>query len=1007
VSKQGAVGVLADERSYLVKDAALLPKQPFTIHTIDLGNAKIVDADLERFTDLAGLKLLTLRFCNIGDAGLAHLSGLKELQALDLFGTKITDAGLRHVAGMRKLVSLYLARTTVGDEGLKVVADLPELVYLNLHETRVSDAGLATLAPLTKLSTLELWSTGITDAGIPHLLKLKSLRTLTLGYGHLTDAGAAQLGYITALSSVSLRSTYVTEAGRNALQTKLPKCRIEWDARGVRSGSPPVVAAAATGAMKSAAVKVTSARLMQPAAIESVFRAPRPAFLEGAAVYVPFAQQGSYDAAMGWIEVAVEKPTGLFLAASWNEEEAANQPWAKERTSVNKLARAGWVLVGELNLAGTQFEPYSLFWKQCEAGETFRLRTRRAKPPLVITAADAKLDPLASVPDDAMPAKLADSVTAAKVRNDFRLGRFAELERQVAQIRKDRPRDREGRSYLSIFYEGTEMRGETAEEWEADRQRHEAWLAAFPKSAAAHASFANYWREYAWYARGGGYAAGVTEANFELYRERARKAREIVTQAYALEEKDPYLCLVDVGLAIDLGDTKEQVEAIVRRSLSIDPDYVSTLAEVGRYYLPRWHGEPGELEAWAERAAELTKERWGDAVYTLVVMKATDYHAVTVFKDFKFSWPRVRSGFTDLRKRSPDSLLYAEFCIRLAGFNGDRPTAQLGFATLDRVRGGPGDPRSYIERIWRIWSRDDFLTGDQERVIDVAHNPILRVEWPIDGKRWVVLDNHGELMTFDAETGEVASRVDLSGYEYAKFSSVVPFGKLVVAANYDDTVTTYKIPGGERRVLGKQHQITAAALSTDGAEYATAGNDRKIKFWNLDREEDFPDEWDLAPNYPAALAYLPGGRMMVVGGAEGTIGIWDRDTKKQTGEFEKRKTGIRFLAVSSDGEQLAIADWKELTLWRIKTKELVASFPVPSGGMNDLVFSRDGRFVAAATGRKRGGDGHVVVWSTAEKKLLHTFRGHKDLVYSVCFSPDGSRVVSGSEDMTIRVWKVE
>jgi WD40 repeat protein len=441
--------------------------------------------------------------------------------------------------------------------------------------------------------------------------------------------------------------------------------------------------------------------------------------------------------------------------------------------------------------------------------------------------------------------------------------------------------------------------------------------------------------------------------------------------------------------------------------LAIDPDYVSTLAEVGRYYLPRWHGEPGELEAWAERAAELTKERWGDAVYTLVVMEATDYHAVTVFKDFKFSWPRVRSGFADLRKRSPDSLLYAEFCIRLAGFNGDRPTAQLAFATLDRVRGGAGDPRSYIERMWRIWSQDDFLTGDQERVIDVAHNPILRVEWPIDGKRWVVLDNHGELMTFEAETGKLASRVDLGDYEYAKFSSVVPFGKLVVAANYDDTVTSYKIPGGERRVLGKQHQITAAALSTDGAEYATAGNDRKIKFWKLDREEDFPDEWDFAPNYPAALAYLPGGRMMVVGGAEGTIGIWDRDTKKQTGELEKRKTGIRFLAVSSDGEQLAVADWKELTLWRIKTKELVATFPVPSGGMNDLVFSRDGRFVAAATGRKRGGDGHVVVWSTADKKLLHTFRGHKDLVYSVCFSPDGSRVVSGSEDMTIRVWKVE
>jgi hypothetical protein len=90
-------------------------------------------------------------------------------------------------------------------------------------------------------------------------------------------------------------------------------------------------------------------------------------------VYVP-AQQGSYDAAMGWISRG--QPTGLFLAASWNEEEAANQPWAK-RTSVNK-PRAGWVLVGELN-PRAQFEPYSYF-KQCEEERRFvgALRSRRS-----------------------------------------------------------------------------------------------------------------------------------------------------------------------------------------------------------------------------------------------------------------------------------------------------------------------------------------------------------------------------------------------------------------------------------------------------------------------------------------------------------------------------------------------------------------------------------------------------------------------------------------------------
>ena len=35
------------------------------------------------------------------------------------------------------------------------------------------------------------------------------------------------------------------------------------------------------------------------------------------------------------------------------------------------------------------------------------------------------------------------------------------------------------------------------------------------------------------------------------------------------------------------------------------------------------------------------------------------------------------------------------------------------------------------------------------------------------------------------------------------------------------------------------------------------------------------------------------------------------------------------------------------------------------------------------------------------------FEGHTDLVTSVSFSPDGKRIVSGSHDMTIRVWDVQ
>jgi WD40 repeat protein len=36
--------------------------------------------------------------------------------------------------------------------------------------------------------------------------------------------------------------------------------------------------------------------------------------------------------------------------------------------------------------------------------------------------------------------------------------------------------------------------------------------------------------------------------------------------------------------------------------------------------------------------------------------------------------------------------------------------------------------------------------------------------------------------------------------------------------------------------------------------------------------------------------------------------------------------------------------------------------------------------------------------------LIHSFRGHTGLVSSLAFSPDGSRLVSGSRDTTVKVW---
>ena len=76
----------------------------------------------------------------------------------------------------------------------------------------------------------------------------------------------------------------------------------------------------------------------------------------------------------------------------------------------------------------------------------------------------------------------------------------------------------------------------------------------------------------------------------------------------------------------------------------------------------------------------------------------------------------------------------------------------------------------------------------------------------------------------------------------------------------------------------------------------------------------------------------------------------------------------------------------------------------PLRGHDDVVFSvafsPDGSKIIS--GSK---DNTIRVWDpTTGIEVLPPLRGHDDLINSVAFSPDGSKIISGSDDHTIRVW---
>src|SRR5262249_39828320 len=92
-----------------------------------------------------------------------------------------------------------------------------------------------------------------------------------------------------------------------------------------------------------------------------------------------------------------------------------------------------------------------------------------------------------------------------------------------------------------------------------------------------------------------------------------------------------------------------------------------------------------------------------------------------------------------------------------------------------------------------------------------------------------------------------------------------------------------------------------------------------------------------------------------------------------------------------------------LRLWDVESGRLIRSFPTQMG-VYSLQFSPDGRRLLLAGAGTTLLDARLSIWDLATGTEITKLEGHGFVELSAAFSPDGTRVVSGSMDQTVRLW---
>lgn len=358
-----------------------------------------------------------------------------------------------------------------------------------------------------------------------------------------------------------------------------------------------------------------------------------------------------------------------------------------------------------------------------------------------------------------------------------------------------------------------------------------------------------------------------------------------------------------------------------------------------------------------------------------------------------------------------------------------------------RDRYGDPLPEGAIARLGSIRLRNEEL--------------IFSAVFMADGKT-LATAGAGSISFWDSATGKLARRVEIkNAAPNVRVGRLSGDGKTLIYSLSDYRNVVYVVDassGAQLRTLSRDQggSIVALDISRDGKVLAVASFS-SIALWDVPAAKllhEFKGPLPRVLSPRGVIALTPDGKQLVLPHADGSLHLVDVASGKELRALEmpplrvnlSSSSRIERLSVSPDGRYLAFSGMANpLTVCELATgKRLhelappqagffsgaaftpnsrvlavddstgIRLFDVPSGkeirkitmsaGMNNLLFSPDGRTLVLARGYT------IRFWDMSGERWLHPLIGHEGGIRSLTFFPDGKRLVSASTGM--RVWDI-
>ncbi|MFZ6753910.1 hypothetical protein ACO0KY_11115 [Undibacterium sp. Dicai25W] len=263
--------------------------------------------------------------------------------------------------------------------------------------------------------------------------------------------------------------------------------------------------------------------------------------------------------------------------------------------------------------------------------------------------------------------------------------RFIELDAMADNFRKSDARFPGGDQKLRHFYYGLgSIEGETCGcggyetlvSFEQKELLVREWLVKKPQSIAAHIVMAKMLINYAWRARGHGYANTVTYNQEKIYKDKLTQAGILMK---SLNPKDdPQIYGIYTTIARASSNPRPKLDSIYAEVTKQYPSLFISYSNRADILQEKWFGQPGELSAYIQSLLSSPGGENGKIAYSYVADRLIgQYSWQELYTVTGLTWPLVKEAYATREKKYGMNNNNWNILLSLAVAGRDIPVAKM------------------------------------------------------------------------------------------------------------------------------------------------------------------------------------------------------------------------------------------------------------------------------------------------------------------------------------------